>query len=184
MKRQKGFMFMNKPIEITYNLIYLRPFSQEYAEEHLAGEDEEQVKGLSDGKSTIQRVRQWIEKNQKHWDKGGPIFNFAIFTVSNEVIGMIEANTDYKEVDGLEASEANIAYGLYTKARGKGYASKPVELVTTFLAKKGYKQAIIRVSTENQASLKVPIRCGFVENQVIVTRNNEKLVRFIKPLYG
>ncbi|MDO8639032.1 MAG: hypothetical protein Q7R43_05650 [Candidatus Daviesbacteria bacterium] len=49
-------------VELTDRIIKIRPFTLENAEEHLAGEDEAQVKWLSDGKGTLEGVQKWIQK--------------------------------------------------------------------------------------------------------------------------
>lgn len=90
-------------------------------EEHLAGEDEEQIKWLSGGKSTRETIRNWIQRNQEYWEKDGPIFPFAIVEEKTQtVIGMVEANTDDERVEGIQKGEATISYGLYPFARRKG----------------------------------------------------------------
>jgi RimJ/RimL family protein N-acetyltransferase len=169
-------------MELVGENINLRPFELSDAEIHLKGEDDEQIKWLSGGKSNLEGVREWIVRNKKYWEENGPIFNFAITDKNNNLIGMIEANSDYKELDGLSKDDANISYGLYPEARGRGYAIEAVSLVLDFLKDKGFKRAVIRVNPENKDSLKVPHRCGFIEGETITTRDNELLTIFIKEV--
>ena len=117
-------------LELTDGTILLRPFRPEDAATHLTGEDAEQVRWLSGGRGTLVRVLAWIEANQRHWQAGGPVFNFAIVNASTgTLLGMVEATTDYRRIAGLRQGDANISYGLYPGARGHGYASRAVALV-------------------------------------------------------
>jgi RimJ/RimL family protein N-acetyltransferase len=174
---------MKNTIELTDQAVLLRPFVLKDVEEHLAGEDEEQIKWLSGGKSTRETIRNWIQRNQEYWEKDGPIFTFAIVEAkTHTLIGMVEANTDDERVEGIQKGEANISYGLYPFARRKGYASRAVNLIMSFLQRKGLHAAIIRVDPGNEASLKVPLRCGFKEQAVMQTKDQGNLLIFRKLL--
>ena len=173
----------NTPLELTDQVVLLRPFVLTDAEEHLAGEDEAQIRWVSGGKSTRETVRTWIQRNQEYWEEGGPIFTFAIVDAkTHTLIGMVEANTDDESVEGIQKGEANVSYGLYPFARGKGYASRAVNLMMGFLQRQGLHAAIIRVDPGNEDSLKVPLRCGFQELAVIQTSDQRNLVIFRKLL--
>jgi RimJ/RimL family protein N-acetyltransferase len=124
--------------------ITIRPFELSDAEKHLAGEDDDQIKWLSGGKSTLEGVRNWISKNQKYWEIDGSIFNFAI-VVEDKLVGMVEANTDSESLEGVDDGDANISYGLYPSARGKGYTTKAINLLIGFLKDRDIKRAVIRV---------------------------------------
>jgi RimJ/RimL family protein N-acetyltransferase len=170
-------------LELTDNIVLLRPFLLKDAEEHLAGEDEAQRRWLSGGKSTIETVRNWIQRNLEYWQQDGPIFTFAIVEAkTHALIGMVEANTEDERVEGIQKGEANISYGLYPFARGKGYASRAINLMLGFLQRKGLQAAIIRVDPGNVDSLKIPLRCGFQELAVVQTSDQRNLVIFRKPL--
>jgi RimJ/RimL family protein N-acetyltransferase len=175
---------LKKVIELTDGTIIIKPFQDEDAEEHLQGEDSEQVKWLNGGrKSTIDSVRSWITRNRESREKGGPVFNFAIRTVEDgKLIGMVEAGIDFESIEGIKEGDANISYGLYPVARGKGYAVRAVSLMADFLKAKGLKQAIIRSEPENTGSLKVPERCGFTRTGQIVTGSGGELIIFEKKL--
>src|SRR3989338_2694034 len=113
----------NKNLEFTDGVISLKPFELEDALAHLAGEDEEQQKWLSEGKSSLESVEKWIKKNLEYWKNDGPVFNFAIW-VNGNLVGMVEANTDIKKVEGMKDGQANVSYGIYPQYRGKGYAAR------------------------------------------------------------
>ena len=169
-------------IELTDGFITLRPFVLENAIEHLTNEDEAQIKWLSGEKGTLEGVQNWIKRNQQYWDNDGPVFNFAIFDQKNNLIGLIEANTDYRNLDGVEEGDANISYGLYPFARRKGYMVRAISLMNDFLKNKKVKRSIIRIDPKNVDSLKVPQRSGFAENGIISINKNKKLAIFIKNL--
>lgn len=168
---------------IADNVIILRPFKEEDAEEHLKGEDKDQIKWLSGGKSSLESVKNWIKKNQDYWQKGGPVFNFAIVDkISNKLVGMVEANNDYEKIEGLENGDANISYGIYPQFRGKGYAQKAINLLMDFLKNRQVNRAVIRINPQNLDSLKVAQRLGFEEKDWITTKDKERLNIFVKIL--
>lgn len=187
------YLFSNKNIgtkfnfrtELTDGSVLLRPFRIKDAREHFLGQDKALIRWLTNKKSTLEEIKDWIRKNQKYWENNGPIFNFAIVdTKKNKLVGMVEANFNYKTLEVLREreGEVNISYGLYPFARGKGYASRAVNLIVAFLKDKGFSRATITVRPENKNSLKVPLRCGFKENGVIIKKNKDKLNLFIKNL--
>ena len=120
--------FMN-PINLSDKKITLKPFLLEYSEEHLAGEDHDSVKWLSEGESTIESVQNWIKRNETSWKNDGPIFNFAIFNEENKLVGMVEANSDVNVNSRMAEGYINISYGIYPKFRGHGYATAAVNLM-------------------------------------------------------
>lgn len=156
-------------ISKTDGEIMLRPFTLADAETHLASEDEAQQKWLSGGKSSLESVQKWIKESEEYFEKGGPVFALAVL-VGDEIAGMVEANADIEKVQGLSVGDANISYGIYPNFRGKGIATKAVNLMTEFLKEKGFKRGVIRVSPDNVSSLKVPVACGFEEAGMIATK--------------
>jgi RimJ/RimL family protein N-acetyltransferase len=167
--------------ELTDGDIGLRPFALEDVPAHLAGDDDEQARWLG-GKSTEESVRSWIRRNQEHWKNDGPIFNFAITDAEGQIVGMVEANTSWDDLEGLEQGDANVSYAVYPTARRKGYASRAVALLEGFLADKGVRRSVIRVATENTASLAVPTRLGYLDHGLVVSRDGDELRVFVKRL--
>ena len=147
----------------TDGVVEIRPMTPDDVDAHVAGDDEEQIRWLSGGPSTRESSLAWIQRNMDYWSMGGPIFNFGVVEVAtNKLIGMVEANTDAEKMEGVEDGEANISYVLYPPARGRGYATRAVNLVLTFLAEKPFFAAIIRADENNLRSTSVAKRCGFV----------------------
>lgn len=170
-------------MELTDGTIVLRPFRLKDAEAHLAGEDKGQIRWLSGGKGTLESVKAWIRRNQINWQNNGPIFNFAIWDkTTHSLVGMVEANTDYQNIEGVSQGDANISYGLYLTARGKGYASRAVKLVTDFLKTKRIKRSVIRVNPENEASVRVARRLGYEKVKKISTKKHEILDIYVRNL--
>lgn len=170
-------------ITLSYGIVTIRPFRLEDAEEHLVGEDEEQVKWLSGSKSTIESVKKWIAENKEYWSHGiGPVYNFAIENNENgELLGMVEASTDVA-IEGIGEGDANISYVLYPSARGKGYVQKAVALLLDFLKNKGMTRAVIRVKPENIDSVKIPMRLDFQKIDNLTTKDGEVFDMFAKDL--
>lgn len=163
--------------------VQLRPFQLEDVAAHVAGDDPEQAKWLSGGPSTIEGTSAWVDKNLKHWENGGPVFNFAVVDLATgQLAGMVEANTDWQRLDGLHEGDANISYALYPKFRGQGLISRAVALLEDFLRQKGVKRAVIRVEPENAASIAIPVRLRYTEGESITTQDGTRMRVFRKEL--
>lgn len=169
--------------EFSDGVLTIKPYRIEDAQTQLDNEDEEHWKWLSGGVSTLEGIQQWIEKNEKYWEEGGPVFAFAIWEKeSNQLVGMVETNLDNSRLEGVEIDEANISYGIYPKMRGKGYAIRAVKLIEEFLRKKGIKRGVIRVEKENEKSVNVALRSNFVKRGSVETKDNHILDVYIKEL--
>jgi len=173
----------NIELKLTDAVISLRPFTIDDAKAHLAGEDDEQVKWLNEGKaSTIESVRAWIGWNEESWHAGGPIYNFAIVGEDGKLAGMVEANTDTENMTGLRPGDANVSYNIYPAARGKGHATRAVNLMEHYLAGMGIQRSVLRIDPDNETSLGVPTRLGYHEHDRIPTPDGTTLRMFIKEL--
>lgn len=144
----------------TDSTITLRPLSHDDAADQLAGEDAELVRWLYGDESTPATVHRYITRSRECWAAGGPTFTFGIRTLrENALVGTIEVQLD-KEF--LAAGQANIAYGLYPKWRGKGLATRAVRLAVTFLRRNtDVVEVLILTSIRNPASAAVAARAGF-----------------------
>lgn len=160
---------------LSDGVVTLRPMTVADAQAHLAGEDDEQMRWLSGGRSTTASVTGWIERNRVSWEAGGPTHNFGISTTANGLVGMIEANSDASQISGLGAGEANISYGLYPVGRGLGYATRAVNLVSTYLVDCGLRP-VIRASPANARSISVAQRCGFLPGDPVSGEDGEPTI--------
>ncbi len=156
-------------IELTDNVIILRPMTLDDAATHLAGEDELTVRFLSGGRSSLETVCAQIERNRRSWEVGGPIRCFGIReAATGELIGIVEANV---AAPGYRSGVANISYGLYPHARGRGFVTRAVRLMVRHLTENSIAAvAVIQVDPENQDSARVPPRLGF---RLLGTRDAE-----------
>lgn len=166
----------------TDGIVTIRPFELSDAPDHLAGEDDEQIKWLSGGKGTLAGIQDWIARAQLSWREGGPVFTFAIVEASGTLVGMVEANADSSRIEGIQPGDANISYGLYPFARRKGFAVRAVNLATDVIAGRGIRRAVIRVHSDNARSLLVPQRCGFARERSVLAGSEDPLVVFVKAL--
>ena len=122
--------------EFSDGVIGIRPLCLEDAAAHLAGEDAETVRWLSGGVSDIAGTRSWIERSTRHWRDRGPTFVFGIWESSpRTLVGMIEANTDHRQLDAVAEDGANISYGLHSRARSRGICRAPSQRGKQALAK-------------------------------------------------
>jgi RimJ/RimL family protein N-acetyltransferase len=169
--------------QISDARVQIRPFTQDDVLAHVAGDDPEQIKWLSGGPSTVEGTSAWIARNQEYWQKGGPVFNFAVVDLtSGRLAGMVEANIDWQRLDGLEDGDANISYGLYPAFRGQGIISHAIRLLESFLKQQGVKRTVIRVEPDNEASLTVPLKHGYIESDPITTSDDTRMRLFRKEL--
>lgn len=166
---------------ISDDVILLRPFTLEDAEVHLRGEDDELIKWLSDGKSTLAGVNHWIEQNTLSMKNGGPVFTFGI-VADGTLVGMVEMRNDLLSSEGFTSGDVNISYGIYPRYRRRGYASRAVRLMVNFVANRGFHKAIIKVSPHNDRSLRVAERCGFTKERQLVTENGEPMIIYVKQV--
>lgn len=148
-------------VELSDGVVVLRPLQHGDAGDHLAGEDAELVRWLSGGIGTNDSVRSYIERAQQMWANHGPIFTFAIRSAADDtLLGTIDVQLD---PGAYGANRANLAYGLYPAWRGRGFATRAVNLALDFLRPDpSIRRALIRVDPRNASSGSLAIRAGFV----------------------
>ncbi|OLT08826.1 hypothetical protein BJF90_11820 [Pseudonocardia sp. CNS-004] len=140
-------------------MVSLSPMRLEDAVAHLAGEDAELVRWLSGGPGTLPGVEAYIRRTIAQWAAGGPKLAFGIRT-GEGLAGTIDVDL---ALPGLQPGEANLAYGLYPAFRGRGIATRAVQLACRYLCDRGdVDRAVIRTHPDNVASAAVAERAGFV----------------------
>ena len=146
--------------ELSDEVVVLRPLSRSDAHHHLAGEDEELVRWLNGGPGTVDTVARHIAAAQEMWMAGGPTFSFAIRSaLDDRLAGTIDVQL---QPDHAPRGFANLAYGLYAPYRGRGWASRAVELAVEFLRRRDdTTDVLIKVEPGNSASIAVANRTGF-----------------------
>ena len=82
----------------------------------------------------------------------------AVVEVAGELVGWV----DVDERDWLEPHECNLGYLVFPEHRGKGYASRAVQLLLDHLALEGrYTVATLLIDRQNEPSLALASRFGF-----------------------
>ena len=165
-------------------VLELKPFTIDDANAHLASEDAEQIRWLGEGKkSTLESVQNWIRRSRQNWESDTSPYVFAIWQkTENVLVGMIEANANCADIQGLSDGDVNLSYVIYPEYRGRGYATKAIQGIFPFLKHKNYRRAILRIDTENIHSLKIPIQSGFRNTGNVIETSKGKLVLFEKEI--
>ncbi|MBO0702666.1 MAG: GNAT family N-acetyltransferase [Candidatus Dormibacteraeota bacterium] len=180
------FEYRSHPMSpaLTDGVVTIRPMTLADVPPHVEGDDDEQARWLMAGRhSTTQTTSEWVRRNAEAWAAGGKIMNFGVVEVcSNALVGFVEAHAQdgAEELDGVDPGEANVAYGIYPAFRRKGYASRAVALMTSFLASRGFRRAVIRADPANAGSIAVARSCGFSPRGRITTKSGEALAVFKK----
>jgi RimJ/RimL family protein N-acetyltransferase len=87
----------------------------------------------------------------------------ACVWVDDELVGWVDYDRD-DDHDWLRPGEVNVGYSLFPAARGKGYASRAVELLLDHLARDTeHSVATLLIDPENTPSLAVARRLGFAQ---------------------
>ena len=83
----------------------------------------------------------------------------ACVCVEDELVGWVDYDVEH---DWLKPGEVNVGYYLFPDARGKGYASRAVELLLLHLgAETEHNVATLLIHPENARSLRLARRLGF-----------------------
>jgi RimJ/RimL family protein N-acetyltransferase len=172
------------PSEILFSdgMVSLRLFTLADVAAHLDGEDDEQVRWVSGGVGTVATVTAMVDRAQAAWTAGGPRVTLAVQDPRGALIGFVESNTAHEGFVGHEPGDANVSYGLYPSARGKGYASRSVVLMEGYLRARGARRAIIRVAPGNERSIAVARRLGYAEHGTAIDEDGTTHLLFCKDL--
>lgn len=136
-------------------------------EAHLAGEDEEQARrfGWHPARSTPESVRQAIETWQAEWKSGGARRTFAVREVQT---GSLAGGCELRLRDDRIAE---ISYWTFPAFRGRGLASRAVELLCRWAFTELAVQRIeLYVEPDNAGSRAVALRAGFTEEGTLRQR--------------
>ncbi|MBA3251872.1 MAG: GNAT family N-acetyltransferase [Geodermatophilaceae bacterium] len=168
-------------VVLTDGIIVLRCLTEQDAGAHLAGEDGDQIRWLSGGPGSIERLVPWIHENRCEWATGGPRRNFGIFdALTAELIGNSEAHV---HLEGMAEGEVNVSYGVFPGWRGKGIARRAVLLICDWLSSDPRcTKAVIRIAPDNVPSHAVAESAGFARTGMIVAANGEELIRYERRL--
>jgi RimJ/RimL family protein N-acetyltransferase len=85
----------------------------------------------------------------------------ACVWVGSELVGWVDYDQEH---DWLRPGEVNVGYYLFPGARGKGYASRAVELLLVHLRDHTeHRSATLVIHRQNVQSLRLAHRLGFVQ---------------------
>lgn len=139
--------------------VTLSPFRPDEVSAHVAGQDELTARWLSGGVVTQHSAAAYFEHCRDQWATGGPLRAFAIRVGPQQVpAGTVDLRF---AGEGLAFGEVNVAYGLYPAWRGRGLATRAVDLVCRYAAQLDATVAVVKVEPENSASARVALRAGF-----------------------
>jgi RimJ/RimL family protein N-acetyltransferase len=182
--RAPGFPeLVNTPV-LSDGVIELTVFRLDDIEAHMEGEDEESIRWLTDGRrSTVETTTAWVQRHLEWWNTGGPRRLLAIREKRTaSLAGMVEANLDNAWC-GFPPGVVNLSYQVYPWARGRGYATRAVELVCRLLPSFDHVAiAAIRVQGGNIASRRVAEKAGFGDCGWIITPDGDRLRLFQREL--
>jgi len=83
----------------------------------------------------------------------------ACIVVDDEIVGWVDYEVDRA---WLAPGEVNVGYNVFAPHRGKGYATRAVELLLQHLAQDtGYDTATLLIDTDNERSLALARRARF-----------------------
>jgi len=91
----------------------------------------------------------------------------ACVWVNDELVGWVDYDLD-PDHDWLRPGEVNVGYFLFAEARGKGYASRAVELLLEHLRRDTeHTVATLLIHPENIRSLALAHRLRFVQKEEV-----------------
>jgi RimJ/RimL family protein N-acetyltransferase len=91
----------------------------------------------------------------------------ACIWVDDQLVGWVDYDLD-SDHDWLSPGEVNVGYYLFRAARGKGYASRAVELLLEHLSRDTeHTVATLLIHPDNARSLAVARRLRFVEKGTV-----------------
>jgi RimJ/RimL family protein N-acetyltransferase len=148
-----------RDVRLVDGAITVSPLRLEDLDVHLAGEDEQLVRWLNGRPSTREGTEAYLRRCQEEWETEGPHRAFGIRAGTAKVLaGTIDLRFDG---EGLTSGQVALAYGLYPNWRGRGLATRAVNLVCRYAGEHGAMEAVIRVEPDNQISVRVAQRAGF-----------------------
>jgi RimJ/RimL family protein N-acetyltransferase len=137
---------------------------------------------VSGGVGTVASVTAMVHRAAAGWAAGGPRITLAVQDPEGELIGFVESNRDHAHFVGHDPGDANVSYGLYPAARGKGYASRAVVLMEGYLRGRGVRRAVIRVAAGNERSIALARRLGYVADGSAVNEDGTTHLLFKKEI--
>jgi RimJ/RimL family protein N-acetyltransferase len=158
-------------------VVQLRPLTVADAAEHLAGQDDELARWLGATPRTAQGTLTWLSRCEDCWRLGGPVFAFGVRSMGSQpplgsesllgtepLLGTVEMRLGGA---GVGPGQADIRYGLFPQARGRGVAVRACRLGCDFalgaltVSPWGVREVVAHIDPFNAGSLRVVDRAGF-----------------------
>jgi RimJ/RimL family protein N-acetyltransferase len=166
--------------QITDGTIVLRPRTHADIDAQLAGQDGEINRWLDWDPPTRENVTEMIDSAANARNSSKRLYDFAICDArTGDLIGNCLANC----VDPLlNDHEVNIAYAVFPDWRGRGIASRTVDLLCAWISADALvTTAVLKINEQNIASIRVATRLGFAKDGTISTPT-DLLDRYVRPL--
>jgi RimJ/RimL family protein N-acetyltransferase len=160
--------------ELSDGVVVLSVLTPDDAPALVAGEDDELVRRLTAGPSTLRTAQEYVRVSAADWagdwyQPGAALVWGLRDAVGGELAGTVEARLRFPE---LAPGAANLSYGVFPRWRGRGFAARAVELVCGFLAAATTVHlAVLRIDRDNLASLRVAVDAGFRAAQHLAPRH-------------
>jgi RimJ/RimL family protein N-acetyltransferase len=121
----------------------------------------------------------WVGRYVAGWDDGSRA-GFAILSSDDEFLGLAAI----VDLD-LAGRQAEIGYVVAPAARGRGVAGRALRLVSAWaLGPLGLERVELRISADNEPSLRVAERLGFVREGVLRSLHLKDDVRSDTAVYS
>lgn len=143
----------------TQVTITLKPLTHADVDDHIAGEDEQQIRWLTGGRGTVDTAIRHFDELAENARVGTGKQGFGVWW-DGRLAGYVDADPDND--DGLQPDDVNIGYAVHPWARGNGVAVEAVALICAFIRDQALgSRAAIRVDPGNAASIRVAEKAGF-----------------------
>lgn len=112
---------------------------------------------------TLVEARDYVTRSTTRWESGEQA-SFAIVDLSQD--GAIIGGVDVDDIDEI-ASTGDVGYWLRPGARGRGTATRAVQLVSLWAFDLGLRRLTLLAEPHNLASLGVAERAGFQRDRLL-----------------
>lgn len=169
---------------ISDGVIGLRPIEVSDAKAHVAGSDVESARWRSNGTGSfdsIDEVADYFRGCAHQWLVDGPCKTFGVIDEpSDTLVGTLDIGTG---LDVLALRQVDLSYGVYLRWRRRGLASRAVVLACRYIARHDLgDEAVLRIDSENKASVAVAHRLGFAYHHTTSDEEHGRLDWFIQAI--
>ncbi|MGN7453484.1 GNAT family N-acetyltransferase [Paenibacillus pasadenensis] len=157
---------MDKPLRLAAPCLELREEYESYYREWLES-GETFVPWVTERKpEPFEEMLAWLEERgleDKQPPGWVPDSTFWLTDGAGRVLGA--ANLRHRLTPGLLAAGGHVGYGIRPSERGKGYAKALLKLTLEQAAALGVERALLVCDRSNEASARVILACGGVEDE-------------------